>query len=226
MNMRNIIVFVLLFCSSLILSAQNKSSQFEQDLELINMRFFPSDQYDLSDNMRMIYVTDDYKNPLRRLGTVHSILKNHDGQCRIFVCLVGAGEIRYGGLVKANKELFGDISSSTYSRVRHDLNYGRPNSSPSEQDIEDLKIMMTFYPQDTARSFFNADYMMTYPYNMKGKACQGVYSRTRVVVIERNGLDVFFYFTMTDVGIKDFDKYLMDLKGVFGFNAMTRQDGH
>ena len=224
--MRNIIVFVLLFCSSLILSAQNKSSQFEQDLELINMRFFPSDQYDLSDNMRMIYVTDDYKNPLRRLGTVHSILKNHDGQCRIFVCLVGAGEIRYGGLVKANKELFGDISSSTYSRVRHDLNYGRPNSSPSEQDIEDLKIMMTFYPQDTARSFFNADYMMTYPYNMKGKACQGVYSRTRVVVIERNGLDVFFYFTMTDVGIKDFDKYLMDLKGVFGFNAMTRQDGH
>ena len=38
--MRNIIVFVLLFCSSLILSAQNKSSQFEQDLELINMRFF------------------------------------------------------------------------------------------------------------------------------------------------------------------------------------------
>lgn len=68
--------------------------------------------------------------------------------------------------------------------------------------------------------------MMTYPYNMKGKACQGVYSRTRVVVIERNGLDVFFYFTMTDVGIKDFDKYLMDLKGVFGFNAMTRQDGH
>ena len=224
--MRNIIVFVLLFCSSLILSAQNKSSQFEQDLELINMRFFPSDQYDLSDNMRMIYVTDDYKNPLRRLGTVHSILKNHDGQCRIFVCLVGAGEIRYGGLVKANKELFGDISSSTYSRVRHDLNYGRPNSSPSEQDIEDLKIMMTFYPQDTARSFFNADYMMTYPYNMKGKACQGVYSRTRVVVIERNGLDVFFYFTMTDVGIKDFDKYLMDLKGVLGFNAMTRQDGH
>ena len=31
---------------------------------------------------------------------------------------------------------------------------------------------------------------------------------------------------MTDVGIKDFDKYLMDLKGVLGFNAMTRQDGH
>ena len=204
MNMRNIIVFVLLFCSSLILSAQNKSSQFEQDLELINMRFFPSDQYDLSDNMRMIYVTDDYKNPLRRLGTVHSILKNHDGQCRIFVCLVGAGEIRYGGLVKANKELFGDISSSTYSRVRHDLNYGRPNSSPSEQDI--------------ARTLFNADHIMVYPYNMEGKKYEDNFTRVRVVAIEKNGIDVFLYFAMTDQGIKDFDKYLMDFKGVFLFS--------
>ena len=202
--MRNIIVFVLLFCSSLILSAQNKSSQFEQDLELINMRFFPSDQYDLSDNMRMIYVTDDYKNPLRRLGTVHSILKNHDGQCRIFVCLVGAGEIRYGGLVKANKELFGDISSSTYSRVRHDLNYGRPNSSPSEQDI--------------ARTLFNADHIMVYPYNMEGKKYEDNFTRVRVVAIEKNGIDVFLYFAMTDQGIKDFDKYLMDFKGVFLFS--------
>ena len=224
MNMRNIIVFVLLFCSSLILSAQNKSSQFEQDLELINMRFFPSDQYDLSDNMRMIYVTDDYKNPLRRLGTVHSILKNHDGQCNIFVYLSGANGLRYGGIIRKNKSLFKNVSSLTYNRIKTDFKYGYPGAT--EQDIEDLKMMMTFYPQDTARSFFNADYMMTYPYNMKGKACQGVYSRTRVVVIERNGLDVFFYFTMTDVGIKDFDKYLMDLKGVLGFNAMTRQDGH
>lgn len=218
MNMRNIIVFVLLFCSSLILSAQNKSSQFEQDLELINMRFFPSDQYDLSDNMRMIYVTDDYKNPLRRLGTVHSILKNHDGQCRIFVCLVGAGEIRYGGLVKANKELFGDISSSTYSRVRHDLNYGRPNSSPSEQDIEDLKMIMTFYPQDIARTLFNADHIMVYPYKMEGKKYEDNFTRVRVVAIEKNGIDVFLYFAMTDQGIKDFDKYLMDFKGVFLFS--------
>lgn len=128
--------------------------------------------------------------------------------------------------LKYNKKSFGIDTLSKYNRVKHDFDYGRPYSSASEQDIEDLKIMMTFYPQDTARSFFNADYMMTYPYNMKGKACQGVYSRTRVVVIERNGLDVFFYFTMTDVGIKDFDKYLMDLKGVLGFNAMTRQDGH
>ena len=158
MNMRNIIVFVLLFCSSLILSAQNKSSQFEQDLELINMRFFPSDQYDLSDNMRMIYVTDDYKSPLRRLGTVHSILKNHDGQCNIFVYLSGANGLRYGGIIRKNKSLFKNVSSLTYNRIKTDFTYGYPGAT--EQDIEDLKMMMTFYPHDTATVLFNADYMI------------------------------------------------------------------
>ena len=170
----------------------------------------------------------DYFDEVLALG-----LKLHPGntdlqirQCKLFVYIAGAINAHLGDIIKYNKKSFGIDTLSKYNRVKHDFDYGRPYSSASEQDIEDLKIMMTFYPQDTARSFFNADYMMTYPYNMKGKACQGVYSRTRVVVIERNGLDVFFYFTMTDVGIKDFDKYLMDLKGVLGFNAMTRQDGH
>lgn len=214
--MRNIIVFVLLFCSSLILSAQNESSQFEQDLELINMRFFPSDQYDLSDNMRMIYVTDDYKSPLRRLGTVHSILKNHDGQCKIFIYLSGANGLRYGGIIRKNKSLFKNVSSLTYNRIKTDFKYGYPGAT--EQDIEDLKMMMTFYPHDTATALFNADYMMVYPFNMEGRKYQDKFTRIRVVITGKNGLDVFFYFAMTDEGIKNFDKYLMDFKGIFCFN--------
>ena len=54
---KNLYIVVLLLCSFTNLSAQNESSQFEQDLELIGLNFSLSDQYDLSDNMRMIYVT-------------------------------------------------------------------------------------------------------------------------------------------------------------------------
>ena len=73
---KNLYIVVLLLCSFTNLSAQNESSQFEQDLELIGLNFSLSDQYDLSDNMRMIYVTDDYKSPLRdrkstRLNSSH-----------------------------------------------------------------------------------------------------------------------------------------------------------
>ena len=185
--------------------------QFEEDLKLIDMKFIPSAQYDIFYDINLVSPCKEQDCPFKKIGLIHAILTSHDKQCKLFVYIAGAINAHLGDIIKYNKKSF---------------DYGRPYSSASEQDIEDLKIMMTFYPQDTARSFFNADYMMTYPYNMKGKACQGVYSRTRVVVIERNGLDVFFYFTMTDVGIKDFDKYLMDLKGVLGFNAMTRQDGH
>ena len=106
---KNLYIVVLLLCSFTNLSAQNESSQFEQDLELIGLNFSLSDQYDLSDNMRMIYVTDDYKSPLRRLGTVHSILKNHDGQCNIFVYLSGANGLRYGGIIRKNKSLFKNV---------------------------------------------------------------------------------------------------------------------
>mgnify|MGYP001779089730 FL=1 len=216
--MRNVFVLVLLFCGSLILSAQNKSSQFEQDLELIGMTFSSSDRYNVSDNLELVYITDDKNCPLRRLKMVHAILENRDGQCDIFVYISGANGLRYGGLVKTNKGLFGEISSLTYNRIKSNFQYSRPNSSASEQDIEDLKMMMTFYPHDTARSLFNADYMMVYPFNMEGKKYQDKFTRTRVIVTGKDGLDVFLYFAMTDEGIKNFDKYLMDFKGVFLFS--------
>ena len=69
---KNLYIVVLLLCSFTNLSAQNESSQFEQDLELIGLNFSLSDQYDLSDNMRMIYVTDDYKSPLRPSTSLNS----------------------------------------------------------------------------------------------------------------------------------------------------------
>ena len=218
MRLCNIYIVILLLCRFTGISAQSKSSLFEEDLDLISMKFSPPFEYSISDNKRPIYVTDDYTSPLRKLGTVHSVLTNRNGECQVFVYLLGADMIRYGGLVKANKELFGDISSSIYGRVKYDLNYGRPNSSPSEQDIEDLKMIMTFYPQDIARTLFNADHMMVYPYNMEGKKYGDNFTRVRVVAIEKSGIDVFFYFAMTDKGIKDFDKYLMDFKSVFLFS--------
>ena len=53
---------------------------------------------------------------------------------------------------------------------------------------------------------------------MEGKKYQDKFTRTRVVVTGKDCLDVFFYSMMTDEGIKNFDKYLMDFKGVFLFS--------
>ena len=44
---KNLYIVVLLLCSFTNLSAQNESSQFEQDLELIGLNFSLSDQYSL-----------------------------------------------------------------------------------------------------------------------------------------------------------------------------------
>ena len=211
LNLRGQDTIILKNNARMILDTTNMRTipQFEEDLKLIDMKFIPSAQYDIFYDINLVSPCKEQDCPFKKMGLIHAILTSHDKQCKLFVYIAGAINAHLGDIIKYNKKSFGIDTLSKYNRVKHDFDYGRPYSSASEQDIEDLKIMMTFYPHDTARSFFN-----------------GVYSRTRVVVIERNGLDVFFYFTMTDVGIKDFDKYLMDLKGVFGFNAMTRQDGH
>lgn len=210
-------MFILILCIFTSLNAQGKRSLFEEDLELIDMKFSLPTEYSMSDNERPVYVTDDYNSPLRRLGTVHSVLTHSDEHCKVFVYILGADMIRYGGLVKANQGIFGEMSSLTYNRVKNDFRYGHPNSSASEQDIEDLKMMMTFYPTDTARVLFNADWMMTYPYNMEGEKYEDNFTRMRAVVIQKNKIDVFIYFMMTDKGVEDFDKYLMGLKEAFWF---------
>lgn len=90
---------------------------------------------------------------LLKIGLIHAILTSHDKQCKLFVYIAGAINAHLGDIIKYNKKSFGIDTLSKYNRVKHDFDYGRPYSSASEQDIEDLKIMMTFYPQDTARSF-------------------------------------------------------------------------
>ena len=192
--------------------------QFEEDLKLIDMKFIPSAQYDIFYDINLVSPCKEQDCPFKKIGLIHAILTSHDKQCKLFVYIAGAINAHLGDIIKYNKKSFGIDTLSKYNRVKHDFDYGRPYSSASEQDIEDLKMIMTFYPQDIARTLFNADHIMVYPYNMEGKKCEDNFTRVRVVAIEKNGIDVFLYFAMTDQGIKDFDKYLMDFKGVFLFS--------
>ncbi len=105
----------------------------------------------------------------------------------------------------------------SYNRIKSNFKYGKLLSAASEQDIEDLKMMLHYYPREEARSLFNADYMLSYPYNMAGMVCKENLTRARGVVIGKDGMDIFLYFIMSDTGIKDFDQYLTDFKGTFWF---------
>ncbi|MDL2223484.1 hypothetical protein LJB98_05235 [Bacteroidales bacterium OttesenSCG-928-M11] len=186
----------------------------------MNVSLNPSEQYSLSNfkNNRMEYACDEKSCPLWRWGLLDAKFIHSDGQCNVFVYASGANQVRYGKLIEDNPELFGESTNLSFKRIKRNLGYGKKGASPSEREIEDMKMMLTYYPADSAKVMFNADYMVSYPFNMEGKKCQDIYSSTRVIVFGKNGLDIFLYFVMTEDGAKNFNKYLTDFKEVLWYN--------
>jgi hypothetical protein len=196
---------------------------FEEKIKLIGMTFTALEQYNVikTDGGTYggrIYDCDNESCPLRRLKLLDAKLEHLNGKCRILIYLSGVSTVRYGRMIKERKDLFGDIASMSYNRIKSNFKYGKRGVSASEQEIEDLKMMVTHYPRDSAKVLFNADYMLVYPLDFEGLRCENKYTCGRTVVFSRNGLDVFLYFVMTDESIKDFDNYLSEIRHVFWFD--------
>ena len=187
---------------------------FEEELKLIGMTYTPNSHYIFIDRGEWPQnACNDEDCPIRRLELVHAKLVHEDGQCEAYIFLSGVFQVRYGAVIKANSELFGNSTSSSFNRIKHDFRYGNYGSA-SPEEIEVLKTMVQDYSKDVVKEVFNADYALSYPFEMDGKVHQDNFTSARAVVAIKNGLEVFIYFVLTDNGIKDFDKYLSDFKGV------------
>ena len=146
LNLRGQDTIILKNNARMILDTTNMRTipQFEEDLKLIDMKFIPSAQYDIFYDINLVSPCKEQDCPFKKIGLIHAILTSHDKQCKLFVYIAGAINAHLGDIIKYNKKSFGIDTLSKYNRVKHDFDYGRPYSSASEQDIEDLKIMMTF----------------------------------------------------------------------------------
>jgi len=149
-------------------------------------------------------------------GNVHSILTHKNGECKILVFASGEIDVKYGKMVADNARLF-NVVNSTFNRIKKDFRYGTSKSATREQ-IEELDMMVRHCPKEQAKEMFNADDIIMYPLNLRGNAFEDKYTRSRAVVVAKNGLSIFFYFLMTDESVKNFDQYLKDLSGSFMFN--------
>jgi hypothetical protein len=204
------------------ISGQSIPSSLAIRLKLMNVAFSPPAQYVITPSNRDFgeRICEDIKCPLWKIAIVDAELIHHDEQCRVYAYVAGADVIEYGKIVGDHPELFGAVDPTddmSYNRIKSNFKYGRPLVAASRQDIEDLKMMLHFYAKEDAQLFFNADYMAAYPYNMEGKSCKNDLTRARAIVFGKAGLNIFLYFVMTDVGMKDFGKYFADFKGSFWF---------
>lgn len=228
-------IFIGFFsCTFSCLSAQ---TALDKALKTMNVQMDIPSFFDVSQNEEPIYITPETKeSPIPKikqqydfepsfgdtalkvyLHLGHSIIRHKTEDYLIFVDAIGEVAAKYRGITK-NPVLFNSEQNDALKRIKFDFRYGKRMSSPSEGEIEELKLMLTYYPEKQAKEMFNADWMVMYPMNLRGEVLEGKFSRCRAVAVSKYGMDMFFYFMMTDESSKKFDTYLMDLNKVFWFN--------
>ena len=189
---------------------------FEEKLELLGMTYLPNKQFTFSEHALDYYLEkpccDNESCKLSDELLVYSAKFIHeDMQCEIFISNLSADFIRYNG--KIGKSSKGPAFLS-YERVLDYL------ISDRDQVVEkaELERNLHYYPQDSTRMIFNADYMFRYnPVYMKGNKHGDNFMHTIAVVTGRKGLDIFAYFVLTDESVKYFDKYLSDFRHTLWF---------
>lgn len=105
-----------------------------------------------------------------------------------------------------------------FTRVGNHFEFTQPGRSMCRQALKDVEMLVTHYPTETAKDIFNGVSLFVYPLNFQGNTYRSIYSCGRgVVVISKHNIPLELYFFMTDESVKEFDKYLSSLKGVFTF---------
>ena len=190
---------------------------FEDQIKLVGITYSPNIQYISYNFEDDLYDCDDSSCPLRKLALLHGQLRHVDGQCEIMIYFIGIAKAFLFGKEKINTGFKIEPDIISYNRIKSNFKYGNMSTGASPRIIEDLKNMVHFFPEDSAKTLFNADYMLSYPYDMESKNHQNDFISTKTVVFGKNGMDVFLYFVLTNKGMANFDKYLSDFRRTLWF---------
>lgn len=235
--MRYISIIFLSLLLGGVLTVQGQTA-LEKAMDKMNVSMKIPSYFSVSSNEDLIYVTEvTDENPYPTIAQnygfepsygstafkvmfakTHSIMRHKNEDCLIFIYVLGAATIEYGKMIKENAHLFKNMENPAFNRIKRDFRYGKPMSGATDWEAAELDMMLTRYPKRKARKMFNANRMVMYPFNLRGNVYEDKYTRCRAVVIAKNGLDIYFYFMLTDESAKNFDTYLKELNKVFWFN--------
>ena len=223
--MKNLlIVFTFLFCWGT-LNVQGQTA-LEKAVKEINVSINMPPYLQASKNKKIIssiiprlkQKTRNDKGVNEAFGKIYSILEHTNGEYMVFVYVSPDGNTgKYGEIITDSTELY-TLANLQLDRIKKDFRYGLPDADASEWEAHELYSMLTHYPREQAQEMFNANAMVMYPLNLRGVTYKDKYTRSRAVVIAKDGREIYLYFLMTDGNIKNFDTYLKDLNKVFWFN--------
>ncbi|MDR1224187.1 MAG: hypothetical protein LBL07_15105 [Tannerella sp.] len=151
-------------------------------------------------------------------GMLHSVIKYRDDDCYLLVSATGESGMELAEIIQENAGLF-NIVNPSFNRIKRDIRYGEFGKSATEPEIDVLKTVIHYYPEERAQKLFHAAWMASYPVDMEGNVYKEKYTTCKAVVMaNKKGVDMFLYFLMTDESATRFDKYLNALEKVFWFH--------
>ena len=134
---------------------------------------------------------------------------HEDGECILFINSSPGYNIR---------ERSERIRKSFFNRTRRYLQMGNPFIDTTDEQMEDLKKIITFWPQKEAEKVFNAQHVLVYPINEPKAIYKGKYVHRQSLCMIKWGEDLTVSFLLTDKGYKNMNKYMKDVKKAFRFN--------
>jgi hypothetical protein len=136
---------------------------------------------------------------------------HEDGECILFINS-SRGYDRLLGHRDA------DIPGSTFNRIRWRIKMGNPFINTTDEQMEELKKIITFWPQKEAEKIFNAQHVITYPIEDPKAIYKGKYVLRENLCMLKWGEYLTISFLLTDKGYKNRNQYMKDVKKAFRFN--------
>ena len=208
--MKNLIIVLLSFIPSLVWATDffGMLGNLNKELESRGMHYQDVPSYTLVHNGRD-YVCLDKGCPVSHLGVLEGKWVHQDGQCEIYLHFPSN---YYPRTQYVDKPPFKDM----ILRMKTDFQWGAVKSGARPMDVDELRLLLHWLPNKTAKRIFRATRMATYPYNMHGSSCHGI-ERVRAVLVGKGDVNILIYFMFKGNAADNFEKYLQDMKGMITF---------
>jgi hypothetical protein len=200
----------------------------EKAIKNIDIDFFPSSDFIVSQNKNPIYVAPvSQSNPVPKIslsqphalkdtvtfnvlfGMVHSIIRHKDGDFLCFV-YVSPSYCRECTWQSDSAKML----QQPWAIIEKHLCYGERFNGT---DVSERPAKLQYYPPEQSLKMFNADCMISYPIEMEGMIYEDKYTVCQGTVLISKYRNIYIYTMMTNESASHFEEHLNSLGKMFRF---------
>ncbi|RHJ76818.1 hypothetical protein [Parabacteroides sp. AM08-6] len=142
-------------------------------------------------------------------GTRASKWIHEDQECILFIDCAGTETTIDKSVDK--------LPENVFSQIRNSLDMGSAFKETTDEQMEELKKIITIWPSQKSKEIFNAQYVITYPIEDKKAVYQDKYRHRMDLIMVKWGKKLTVSFLLTKKGYKHINKYIKDVEEAFRF---------